>query len=569
MSRMNLGDYLLTRLHEAGISHLMGVPGDFNLSFLEQVQDFSDVEWVGTCNELNASYAADCYARLNGSAALVVTYGVGDLSALNGIAGAYAEHLPLIVISGVPPLSAIRNRELLHHTAGTGAYEDVMTCMAQFTVAQARLTPANATIEIDRLVQTALREKRPVYIQLPSDICWLEVEAPSAPFQPLVCRGDRQQTETVVARIAKRLQEAKHPALLVDADAQRFGLGEQIIALGEKAGLPFVSLSTGRSIFNEHHPLFRGIYNGQACAPETQQTVEDSDCLIAIGVRLFDLSTGCFSHRIPTPQTILIDAYSAVLDGQVYEGVIAEEILKALCERLPTVKTPAVIKPKAPRAASDWPEEKALTQKRMWPRLAEFLREGDLILAENGTPLAGISGVQLPAGTIFLSQSVWASIGYTLPALLGAMLAEPQRRPLLFIGDGSLQMTVQEFSSILRRGLKPIVFVFNNHGYTIERVILGPNAGYNDVQNWRYSELPQMMAEGQPLLSLHVSTEAELESALQQAEKSNLFTLIEIELEPMDAPEGLRRMGPKVADYDYGERGPQERVNAGLRGEEF
>ena len=567
MSKMNLGDYLLTRLKEAGIGHLIGVPGDFNLSFLEQVQDFPDLEWVGTCNELNAAYAADCYARLNGSAALIVTYGVGDLSALNGIAGAYAEHLPLIVVSGAPPLSAIRNRELLHHTAGTGAYEDVMTCMAQFTAAQARLTPANAVFEIDRLVQTALREKLPVYMQLPSDICWLEVDAPATPFVAQSYSGDTKQTETVVNKILSRLQLAKRPAILVDADAQRFGLGERVCALGEKAGIPFASLCTGRSIFNEHHPLYRGIYGGQASAPDTLDAVEGSDCLIAVGVRLFDLSTGYFTHRISTPHTIQINAYNATIDGQDYEGITAAEILQALCERLPA--HPAVNslpKPEVAHPVADWPRaESALTHVRMWPRLACFLKEGDLILAENGTPMSGISGIRLPADTTFLSQNVWASIGYTLPALIGAMLAQPKHRHLLFIGDGSLQMTAQEISTILRLGLKPIIFVLNNRGYTIERVILGPHSVYNDVQNWRYAELPQAMADGQSVLSLSARKEAELDEALAKAEQADCFTLIELQLDSLDAPLGLLRMGPRVADYDYGERGPQERVNAGLR----
>jgi indolepyruvate decarboxylase len=138
--KVTIGNYLLARLKEFGIAHLIGVPGDFNLAFLEQVLACDGLEWIGTCNELNAAYAADGYARIHGVAALLLTYGVGDLSALNGVAGANAEHVPLICISGVPPLHAIQNREILHHTSGTGEFEDVMTCLAQFTAAQARIS---------------------------------------------------------------------------------------------------------------------------------------------------------------------------------------------------------------------------------------------------------------------------------------------------------------------------------------------------------------------------------------------------------------------------------------------
>jgi len=141
--------------------------------------------------------------------------------------------------------------------------------------------------------------------------------------------------------------------------------------------------------------------------------------------------------------------------------------------------------------------------------------------------------------------------------LLGSLLAAPERRQLLFIGDGSLQMTAQEISTMLRQGLKPIIFLLNNRGYTIERVILGPHAEYNEIQNWRYLELAGVFAEGARVLGLSASTEDELERALSEAEAADCLTMIELHLEKLDAPEGLKRMGPMVAEFDYGERGPR------------
>jgi indolepyruvate decarboxylase len=444
MGRITIGDDLLQRLREAGIAHLIGVPGDFNLAFLEQTLAIPGIEWVGTCNELNAAYAADGYARMKGAAALLVTYGVGDLSALNCIAGAHAEHVPVICISGVPPLRAIRNREVLHHTVGTGGFEDVMTCMAQFTAAQARITPANAAIEIDRLVRTALREKQPVNLQLPSDISYLEIEAPTAPIGARSYCGDVQQIAVVVERVAGRLLRALRPALLVDAVTHRFGLRPLICGLGERAGLPFASMSSGRSIFNEQHPLYRGIYGGQASSVETLETIESSDCLIAVGVRFFDATTGYFSHRIPTKETILLDAFSATIDGNIYEGVTAEEILAGLIERLPERKAASELlvresEPASPPYCEERSQEGArevrldteddgeqrLTQARLWPRLARFLREGDIILAESGTSLSGISGIRLPAGTTFISQITWGPSATPCPLCWGRCWPSP------------------------------------------------------------------------------------------------------------------------------------------------
>ncbi len=180
-----------------------------------------------------------------------------------------------------------------------------------------------------------------------------------------------------------------------------------------------------------------------------------------------------------------------------------------------------------------------------------------MVVAENGCAQAGLAEVRLPADTNYIGQSVWGSIGYTLPALLGSLLAAPERRQLLFIGDGSLQMTAQEISTMLRQGLKPIIFVLNNRGYTIERVILGPQAEYNEIQNWQYLKLGEVLSDGARVLGLSASTEDELERALGEAEKSNCLTMIELHLEKLDAPEGLKRMGPMVAEFDYGERGPR------------
>ena len=163
----------------------------------------------------------------------------------------------------------------------------------------------------------------------------------------------------------------------------------------------------------------------------------------------------------------------------------------------------------------------------------------------------------MPACTTYISQATWGSIGYTLPALLGSLLAAPHRRHLLFIGDGSFQMTAQEVSTILRHGGKPIIFVINNRGYTIERVIRGPEAAYNDIQNWQYAKLAEIFADGQAVRGTCVRSEAELERALEEAEGGGEFTVIELMMEKLDAPEGLKRMGPQVAAFDFGERGPQ------------
>src|SRR5215475_9851892 len=178
-----IGNFLLRRLQEAGVRHLFGVPGDYNLALMQQLEERGEPAWIGNCNELNASYATDAYARINGLGALIVTHGVGALSAINGVAGAYSEHVPVICICGSIPLRAVQRGNLMHHTLADREKGDFCRMFAEVTAAQARLTPENAVAEIDRLIVTAWRRKRPVYLELPSDISYLEIDAPERPLE--------------------------------------------------------------------------------------------------------------------------------------------------------------------------------------------------------------------------------------------------------------------------------------------------------------------------------------------------------------------------------------------------
>src|SRR6185437_1912433 len=206
--RMKIGDFLLRRLKEAGVRHLFGVPGDYNLELLQQLRDTGALEWVGNCSELNASYAADGYARLNGLGALLVTNGVGALSAINGIAGAYSEHVPVICIAGSIPLRSIDRGLGMHHTMADGSFDHFLDAYAHVTGAHARLTPRNAATEIDRLILTAWREKLPVYMELPSDIAYLDIQVPAGPLVLADAPSDPERLSSCIAAIAGRLSAA-------------------------------------------------------------------------------------------------------------------------------------------------------------------------------------------------------------------------------------------------------------------------------------------------------------------------------------------------------------------------
>jgi indolepyruvate decarboxylase len=557
--KMTIGRFLIMRLQQMGIAHVFGVPGDFNLQLLEQFHEVEGIEFVGNCNELNASYAADGYARMNGVGALLTTYGVGDLSAVCGIAGACAEHVPVVFISGTPPLYAMEGRLRVHHSLAEGNFDNVRNCLKEFTVAFTRLTPYNAVEELDRTLLACWREKQPVYIQVPSNITYLEIDVPEHRLSLALPASDPERLESAAQRIAAMLAKAAHPVLLVDMDADRSAITSGLAALVKKCQMPYASFRTGKALLSEADPRFLGVFNGKASRPEVGEAVGHSDCLIATAPCYLEASPMVVPDGLPVESDVYIRGFSVTVQGEVYEGVTASELIARLLELVPprTAATRPVVKPAALPAVT---AGAALTHARLWPRMERFFRKKDIVIAENGTSAIAMTDVRLPEGASYIVQNIWGSIGYTLPALLGAQMAQPKRRSVLFIGDGSLQLTVQELSTILREKLKPIIFLINNSGYTIERYILGMHAKYNEIADWQYTKLPGVFAPDAKVFVASAGTEDELETVLAQADKADTACFIELRLDAFDAPQGLKSFGPVVAEMDYGPRGPQRKV---------
>lgn len=559
---MEIGHFLNQRLTELGIQHVFGVPGDFNLSYLEQIEEYDALEFVGNCNELNAAYAADGYARVNGFSALLTTYGVGDLSALNGIAGAYAENVPMVHISGIPPLHAVQSGALIHHTLVDGNYDNIMNCMKEFTVAQTRLTPANAATEIDRVLKQCFLERRPVHIQLPSDITHVHIDVDITPLDFKLTDSDPQILAHVIEEIMTAIQQAKKPVFLVDIEADRFGVAHLVQAIAEKASIPFVSLSTAKNVMNESSIQYMGTYAGGASQPHVRQLVEDSDCLMSIGVRLTDVGTGYFTHQLPRKYIHLTRQQALVFD-QAYPATNLQQVLEGMYQRLAAKKiTKPILETTTPSPTQQQinpvNDQEKLSHDLLWRHVGQFFKAQDVIIGEVGTSNSALSGVRLPPTAKYIAQPVWGSIGYTLPALLGSLFAAPERRQILFIGDGSIQLTIQELSTIIRHDLKPIIFVLNNGGYTIERLILGEKAVYNDVQNWNYTEIGQAF-NGKNSYQKHiVETIGELKTTLDSLEHHDSMVFIELKLPVMDAPQSLHKFADAVAQYDYGYTGYQK-----------
>ncbi|KAJ4148665.1 Pyruvate decarboxylase 1 [Fusarium oxysporum] len=477
MSEITLGKYLFERLKQVNVNTVFGLPGDFNLSLLDKIYEVEGMRWAGNANELNAAYAADGYARIKGMSCIITTFGVGELSALNGIAGSYAEHVGVLHVVGVPSISSQAKQLLLHHTLGNG----------DFTVFHR--------------IQT-----------------------------------DAESEKEVIDTILALVKDAKNPVILADACCSRHDVKAETKKLIDLTQFPAFVTPMDTVVFTF----------GTLSKPEVKEAVESADLILSVGALLSDFNTGSFSYSYKTKNIVEFHSDHMKIRNATFPGVqmkfVLQKLLTTIADAAKGYKPVAV--PARTPANAAVPASTPLKQEWMWNQLGNFLQEGDIVIAETGTSAFGINQTTFPNNTYGISQVLWGSIGFTTGATLGAAFAaeeiDPKKRVILFIGDGSLQLTVQEISTMIRWGLKPYLFVLNNDGYTIEKLIHGPKAQYNEIQGWDHlSLLPTFGAKDYE--THRVATTGEWDKLTQDKSfnDNSKIRMIEVMLPVFDAPQNL------------------------------
>ncbi len=537
-----VGDYLLDRLSELGMKEIFGVPGDYNLKFLDHITAHPHLKWIGNANELNAAYMADGYARTQGISAFVTTFGVGELSAANGIAGSYAEQVPVIEIVGSPKLSVQKAGKLMHHTLGDGDFKHFERLHQEITADIASLTFDNPTAEIDRILQVVVQTKRPVYINLPIDVAEAETTRPIYPLQTPK-KTTTVQEKALVKQIETAFQQAKSPLVLVGNEILSHHLEKELNTFIQQYNLPIATLSMGKGAMNEEDSHFIGTYAGSLTAEPLKTRVDQADFLLLVGVKLTDSITSAFTHGFSEQQVISVGTDEVRIFGNKQEGLYLPTVLSELSTIEYDGYTGTFLPVK--RVDSFIPSSAALTQKRYWQAMETFFEPEDIFVAEQGTSFFGGFSVPLKARMKFMGQPLWGSIGFTFPATIGSQIARPQSRHILSIGDGSLQLTIQEMGLLLREKIAPIIFVINNDGYTVERQIHGAKESYNDIPMWNYEKLPLVFGGNEDTVVTHkVLTEKELLATMTEARKdTHRLHWIEVVMSAQDSPELLVKMG--------------------------
>lgn len=505
---VHLAEYVFTRLRQLGVETVHGVPGDYNLQLLDYVEP-QGLHWTGSCNELNGGYAADAYARIKGIGALITTFGVGELSAINAIAGAFAELAPLVHIVGTPTRQQHESRALIHHTLNDGEYGHFAAMAKHVTVAQANLwDPRTAPQELDLALQQCLMHSRPIYVQIPLDMVSVPVSSKSlsAPIEipPPIFAGNE---DAALQAISDKIASSKCPIILVDGESLPYGIVDELHTLISTSKWPTWTSNFAKGLVDESLPNVRGIWKGNWSTPEEQAVFKAADLVFCFGPHFSGTNSYFYTSVPKNDVSIFVKATSVSIGATTFRDLPAKNILSALLQRLDETSlhkeaVPPLQVAETTQSPSD--DDEVLTQKNLYKSIQKYLRPGDIVMGETGTAGYGVREFKMPQHTRLFKPSTWLSIGYMLPAAQGAALAQRELaaagkwhkhashvpRTVLLIGDGSFQMTAQELSTIIRERLNVTIILINNDGYTIERCIHGKDQGYNDVARWDYLSAP-------------------------------------------------------------------------------
>jgi len=500
-STVPLVHYLFTRLRQFDIEAVHGVAGACNHVTLHHLRE-ADLKWVEDVSELNAGYAADGYARVKGMGALMTVCGVGELSAINAIAGSYAEHVPVVHIVG-SPTTAVYPDGRRKFKAFTDTYEPI-------TVAQATLNDATtAPALIDACIQACWVQSRPVYLELAADMLTMNVD--STGLKTAIDRteapNNEDDEEKVVQIILDKIYNSTRTAFLIDGLVGRHRLIDTVDVLIRNSGIPTFVSPMGKGCVNESLINYFGVYAGNGSLKAVRDFVGKCDLIICLGTIKSDFDACGFTYNISSLNSIDMHEYFVTIDDTRFDVHMVGVIKRLtwlldpqnvtlyginLCLRDTPIETrastPSLLTAELPRSEPGNIGNFDLVIKHdwLWSKLSRSLKPNDIFITEAGMASIGVWDTKFPRNTIAISQTVWRSAGYSLPAAQGAAMASRElgsvQRVIVFIDSGNFQFTAPAISTMLKHHLDITIYLINND-----------SPGHKDVLQWEYTAMPKVM----------------------------------------------------------------------------
>ncbi len=528
---MNVIEYLITNLENLGITDVFGVAGDYNFDILYAIENNPKIKFYNCTNELNAGYAADGYARQKGYGALVMTYGVGELSAINAIAGAMAENVPIFNIVGAPSTNAQKAKKVLHHTIENQSFQIFENSFEPIVETTAFLNRDNAKIEIDRLLKVFVKEKKPVYLAIPSDIALMEISAKCVDY---FWSSNVDTLNLAVEKILNKINKAYKPVILADILIKRYDSVLEFKEFVEKSAIPVTNLLMGANIVDYDCKTYLGGYFAEFENPLAEKYINNTDCLISVGVIYSDLNS-C-GNKIPfdLKSHIYIAGNYTIVENERFENIKMQDVLNELSKKF----EPKEFQVEKLDIGYNTPTsiQQEFNSEYIYARLQEFLKDNDNFVVETGTAIQGVAKMKFPKNVNIFTQNLWASIGWATPATLGVCVAASDKRTILVTGDGAHQMTAMELGTILRYNFKPIIIVINNDGYLTERLLcINDNDEFNNINKLNYSKFSRTFESD--IWSTRVNNSDDFDKALRVTQIMDKLCYIEVCTQKDDSPE--------------------------------
>jgi TPP-dependent 2-oxoacid decarboxylase len=555
----NVARYLIHRLDELGIGLLFGVPGNHLGPFLEVLAEErregrTGLAWVGTPTEMGAGYAADGYARIHGIGAAAVTYSVGAFSLLNSIGGAYVEEVPLVAINATPTFEQWLNfREIgLMTSHMSPRFESNLDVYRQVTVdAQTISNSRLAPRQIDGALAACLAHHRPVYLEIMEDTWKGPCGAPQGSIAPLPRGSSTKLLAAAVSAAMEKLAASRRPIFWAGEETDRQRLADELTALIDTSALPFCTTIGAKSVLSENHPQFHGVYNGKASLPEVRRMFKEvADLRIGLGAWSTSKNLG---GDVALGDDWIMAAHEGVSVGaKFFPKVQLGDFMRLLRERLAAGQrhgaagsdyyllgaSAGLALPRSRQAflASLSAAGPLLTYDSFFARIGAFLDAATrgsgvdatnpyFVVSDAAFALLGSQNLRMVERQSYFAQNSWLAIGYSVGAVTGLKCARPERRALVFVGDGSFQETCQELSTHARLRHDSVVFVLNNQDfYGIEQMLVHPcyyagqegEAYYNLLHPWNYARLAEVFGSAAtPMTGLVVADPEGLEEALR------------------------------------------------------
>ena len=533
---MQLCEFLFGELHSRGVRQIFGIPGDYVLNLYEALEKDDRFRLLTFSHEPAVGFAADAAARItNGLGVCLVTYGAGGLNMVNSVACAYAEKSPLVVISGGPGMLEKRRGILVHHEVKS--YESQLRVYNEVVEYGAILgNPRTAAAEIRKALDLALQLMRPIYLEVPRDMVFSEITVPES-FEAVDLNADEGALAEASEEILDRLTTSQHPVLVVGVETHRFGLQKEIVTLAQRLQIPVVSSFLGRGVFPTTHPQFKGTYLGTVSPAPLREIVEQSDCLLLLGVLISDVSLGIPADSINATNSILCISREVFIKHHVFHNVPLGDLVDRLLEspRLPRRENclPGWQTGISPEIFEPYAEDDRIRVRHLIHVLNDFVsRHTEFpVVCDTGDGLFATVDIR---ADVCVGPAYYATMGFAVPGAIGLQAASGMR-PLVLVGDGAFQMTGPEISHCPRHRLNPIVVLLNNSRWEMLQAFF-PHARYNETVSWPFARLAELWGGR----GIEVKTPGQLRNALEEAVKETRFTLIEVQLERGDVSPILR-----------------------------